>query len=128
MNKILLIIAIVFCFGLSAYAQKDIEATTEDGKVVILKADGTWEWKPEPKIKPLGVTMAGFAAVKDEMSYEKVVAILGREGELISESTIGDISTKMYSWKAGKGSGFGASMSAMFQQNKLMSKSQFGLK
>jgi len=107
---------------------KEIEATTDDGRIVILKSDGTWSFKPEPKIKPLGVTMAGFTALKEGMSYEDAVAILGREGEVQSESKFGDITTIMYQWDGARRPGLGSSMNAMFQNGKLVSKAQFGLK
>lgn len=126
-----LIVILILGLGVSGQTvapSSDIEATTDDGRVVILKADGTWTFKPEPKIKPLGVTAAGFAAVKEGMSYETVVAILGRDGDLVSESTFGATTTKMYSWKGGKTASLGASMNAIFQDDKMKSKSQFGLK
>jgi hypothetical protein len=61
------------------------------------------------------------------MTYEEVTAIIG-EGELLSETGEkgSQFYTVMYSWS---GSGdLGANMNAMFQGNKLQSKSQFGLK
>jgi hypothetical protein len=58
------------------------------------------------------------------MSYKEVVKILGTDGEIISESDIGGTKTVMYQWQS---SGFG-NMNAMFQNGKLISKSQFGLK
>ncbi len=72
-----------------------------------------------------GVTMANFSRLKNGMPYEQVVGILGKEGMELSRNQIADIETVMYQWN---GEGFGANMNAIFQQNKLMSKSQFGLK
>lgn len=82
--------------------------------------------KSEPA-KTGGVTMANFQKLKTGMKYEEVVKILGKDGELMSENDIGGTKTEMYQWD-GDGGGFGANMNAMFQNGKLVSKSQFGLK
>lgn len=73
-----------------------------------------------------GVTLANFNQIKTGMKYDEVVKILGKEGEVISESEVAGYKTVMYKWD-GSG-GFGANMNAMFQNGKLMSKSQLGLK
>lgn len=75
--------------------------------------------------EPAGVTLAQFEQVANGQTYEEVVAILGFEGTVSSESEIAGIKTAMYTWK---GDGFGANMNAMFQDGKLISKAQFGLK
>jgi hypothetical protein len=72
-----------------------------------------------------GVTMANFSKLKTGMTYTQVVKILGKDGEELSSNEIGGVKTVMYKWD---GDGFAANMNAMFQNNKLMSKSQFGLK
>ena len=127
MNKILLIIALVFCFGLSAYAQKDIEATTPDGKIVILKADGTWSYKAPVKGKVLGVTAAGYNALREGMSIAEAVAIIGSQGEITADSNAFDTRTVSMEWKPVKSNGM-ALLQLIFQGDKLMSKSQVGLK
>lgn len=73
------------------------------------------------------LTKEKFEQIKDGMTYEEVVKIIGSEGELLSESGEKGTSlyTVMYSFEA-DGS-FGANSSMMFQGNKLMNKSQFGL-
>ena len=65
------------------------------------------------------------------MSYRDVVSILGANGNEISSNRIegvpgvmDSIETKMYSWANGDGS----NMNAMFQNDKLMSKAQLGLR
>ena len=73
-----------------------------------------------------GVTKANFDKIKNGMKYDDVVKILGKEGELVSESEVGGFKTVMYSWNGDEG--WGANMNAMFQNGKLISKSQFGLK
>jgi len=73
------------------------------------------------------LTKEKFEQIKDGMTYEEVVKIIGSEGELLSESGEKGTSlyTVIYSFKA-DGS-FGANSSMMFQGGKLMNKSQFGL-
>lgn len=70
------------------------------------------------------ITLAKFNQLKTGMTYKEAVQILGSEGEVLSESDIGGTKTVMYQWQS---SGFG-NMNAMFQNNKMVSKSQFGLK
>lgn len=134
MRKMIFTMAAVMMLAIGAAAQTtehtdgSIGATTEDGRHVILNADGTWVFAAnDAKPKKLGVTKAGFGALKDGMSYEDAVAILGRAGEKMSESELGGVRTVMYQWKADRGS-LGANMNAMFQDGKLISKAQFGLK
>lgn len=73
------------------------------------------------------LTKEKFEQIKDGMTYEEVVKIIGSEGEILSESGEKGTSlyTVMYSFEA-DGS-FGANSSMMFQGGKLMNKSQFGL-
>ena len=69
------------------------------------------------------VTLEQFNNVKEGMSYEEVVGILG-EGEVISVTKIFDITTIMYDWVNKDGS----NMNATFSSNSLSVKSQFNLK
>lgn len=71
-----------------------------------------------------GVTMAQFNQLKEGMTYEDVVTILGSPGEQMSSSEIAGTKTVMYEWN---GATLGANMNAMFQNNKMASKAQFGL-
>lgn len=82
---------------------------------------------PAPEAAMGGVTMANFSKIKNGMKYADVVKILGKEGEVLSESEVSGYKTVMYKWDGDEG-GFGANMNAMFQNGKMMSKSQFGLK
>jgi hypothetical protein len=80
---------------------------------------------PEPAVKEKDeVTMEEFKKIKNGMTYEEVVEIIGFEGTEMSSTEIGGIKTIMYSWQNDDGS----NMNAMFQNNKLNTKAQFGLK
>ena len=73
---------------------------------------------------PSVVTKAEFDQIRQEMTYEDVKLIIGHPGEEISRSDIAGYTTIMYSWANSNGS----NMNAMFQNNSLVSKAQFGLR
>ena len=72
-----------------------------------------------------GVTLAMFNQLDTGMTYADAVAILGSEGTVLSESTLGDLTTVLYLW-AGTDS-LGANMNATFQNDRLVVKAQSGL-
>lgn len=76
-------------------------------------------------------SMSQFNQLSNGMSYSEATAIMGDGGELSSTNTMpgvegfsAPITTSMYMWKNSDGS----NMNAMFQNDKLVSKAQFGLK
>jgi ribosomal protein L37E len=81
--------------------------------------------KAAPTKSETGVTMANFNKIKTGMTYSEVVKILGSEGEVMSENEMAGYKTEMYQWQ---GDSFVSNMNAMFQNRKLISKAQFGLK
>jgi hypothetical protein len=76
--------------------------------------------KVENKVK---LTLETFGKIKNGQTLEEVEALIGK-GELSSESEIAGNTTKIYSFK---GDVF-SNATLTFQNDKLMSKSQFGLK
>lgn len=70
------------------------------------------------------ITMTKYSQLQTGMSYNEVVAILGKPGTELSSNEIAGTKTIMYSWDAG----FGASMNAMFQNDAMMQKAQMGLR
>lgn len=77
------------------------------------------------------VTLDKYNRIKSGMFYAEVVSIIGKDGEELSRSDIPGvqvfmppIETIMFQWKNGNGS----NMNAMFQNNSLISKAQYGLK
>lgn len=71
------------------------------------------------------VTKEQYLALKSGMSYSDAVSILGCPGEEMSSTDMAGYSTVMYMWE---GSSMGANMNAMFQNDKMVSKAQFGLR
>lgn len=77
--------------------------------------------------KETNITIEKFDRVKEGMTYEEVVQILGGPGDEASSNEITIMGNKvksvLYGWKGSDLS----SIAAMFQNNKLVSKSQIGL-
>lgn len=72
---------------------------------------------------------AAYDRMSTGMTYKQVTAILGCEGEEISSTEMAGFKTVMYMWTGSGLAGMsGANMNAMFQNNKLVSKAQMGLK
>jgi hypothetical protein len=72
------------------------------------------------------VSMEEYDALRNGMSFNDALTILGGNGQELSSSDLGGIRTSMYAWD-GCGA-FGANMNAMFQSGQLVSKAQFGLR
>lgn len=70
------------------------------------------------------VTASEFARLVDGMSYTDAVKVIGAPGAELSRSALADTTTVMYSWMNDDGS----NMNAMFQNGKMISKAQFGLR
>lgn len=77
------------------------------------------------------VTFDEYKQIENGISYKQTVAIIGYEGEEISRNKINgvpgvveSIETVMYQWVNSNGS----NLNAMFQNDKLIQKAQFGLK
>lgn len=83
------------------------------------------EVKKEKPKDETGVTLKNFEKIENGMSYDEVVKILGKEGELQSQAGEGQLKTEMYKWDGE--SGLGANMNVTFQGDKVQSKAQFGL-
>jgi len=71
-----------------------------------------------------GLTYENYLRLKEGMTYAEVVEILGTTGEELSRSDIAGYTTVMYSWQKWTG----ANMNAMFQNGRLVTKAQFGLR
>lgn len=79
---------------------------------------------PQPAFGPPPiVTKAEYDQIREGMTYEQVRSIIGATGEELSRSDLAGFTTIMYSWSNSNGS----NMNAMFQNNRLINKAQFGL-
>lgn len=71
------------------------------------------------------VTLAKFSQLQPGMSYEAAEKVMGFPGTEQSSSEVAGVRTVMYAWANSHGM---ANMNAMFQNDKLITKAQFGLK
>lgn len=74
-----------------------------------------------------GITISEFNKIEIGMTYDEVVSIIGEEGECFSSLDLGlgsDYKTELFTWNGPDGI---STASVMFQDNKVISKSQFGL-
>ncbi len=118
---ILALIALIVVFG-CADPDKNKTATNQN---TAIPPSASQAASPESQKTGGIVNAATFAQLKTGMKYADVVKIFGSEGEVLSENEMGGFKTVMYKWD---GEGFGANVNVMFQNGKLISKSQFGLK
>lgn len=108
------------------------EGVTTENEAAPVKQDTQVEkpvsQEPEtPKVDP-NISKAEFDKLENGMTYEEVVAIIGGEGEVMSEVGVkGDqFYTVMYTYEGEKG--FGSNANFTFQDGKLQAKAQLGLK
>lgn len=71
-----------------------------------------------------GLSMDKYNQLKNGMSYKEAVEVMGSEGEEMSSSEFGKYKTVSYKWS---GDNF-QFVFAVFQNDKMLSKSQSGLK
>lgn len=118
----------------SDVSSEKVETKKEVAKEEVPKSEPVQEVEePVAPVEPVeetndpGISKAEFDKIQNGMSYEEVVAIIGGEGNLQSESgSKGDqFYTVMYGFDGE--SGLGSNAILMFQGNKLETKSQFGL-
>lgn len=82
---------------------------------------------PSPLIgsgSPPIVTLAEYEQIREGMTYGEVIAVIGSPGEELSRSDMAGYVTVMYSWSNANGS----NMNAMFQNGRLVTKAQLGLR
>lgn len=78
-----------------------------------------------PSIVKEKLNLEKFNQIEMGMTYKQVVEIIGEEGTILSETEFSDIKTVIYSWY-GEGS-IGANANVTFQNDKAISKAQYGL-
>ncbi len=71
------------------------------------------------------ITLDEYTSIKNGMTYDEVVKLIGSEGTSMSESSVGNVSIKIISWY---GNGFdGSNANVTFTNNKVTGKAQIGL-
>jgi hypothetical protein len=97
--------------------------TTSEKITRIVKDPFSADASLESSIPPI-VTLSEYNAIVEGMSYGDVARAIGDTGEELSRSEIMGTTTVMYQWKNSNGS----NMNAMFQDGRLVSRAQFGLR
>lgn len=104
----------------------DIYLTVSGGEIMY---DAFSESDSEPVVyNAPTISLAEYNQIKNGMTYDEVIAIVGSFGEVLSETDLGlgpEYATAMWSWD-GEGS-WGANANVMFQGGKVVSKAQIGL-
>lgn len=129
---IILLVVGIFLFvsgiiGFDSSNSQDVNETTS-GEGFSQSAPVKTEKSKEPENKS-AISLSEFNQIDTGMTYDEVVAIIGSDGEVLSEVDLGtgeEYKTIMYTWK-GKGS-IGANANITFQGGKVISKAQLGLK
>lgn len=127
------IFVVITAIGLSENTDNAIEAPTveidtdyNNSETTDNKNGNTISEQPTSKKNSPKISKSEFDSLKTGMTYNEVVSIIGGEGELSSQVDVAGYDTKLYVWN-GEGS-IGANANVTFQNNKLVSKAQFGLK
>lgn len=112
-----------------AMAKRDAEAAAWEAELrARVKANEEEARKakanPPPRLRSSVITMAAYSRIETYMTYQEAVAVLGQPGVEVSRSHIAGYETVMYQWANRDGS----NMNAMFQNDRLVQKAQFGLR
>jgi hypothetical protein len=99
----------------------------EKGKLFVYAQLPTPDAGSSSQDQPNGctVSLAQYQKLAIGMSYAAAHQALGCEGTEMSRSDVAGYATVMYTWN---GSTLGGNMNAMFQNDRLINKSQFGLR
>lgn len=74
------------------------------------------------------ITLDEFNKIQAGMPYSKVVDIIGGNGELVSESTVGEYTAQTYMWKGSDFDTSGGNAIIIFSNGDVTAKAQSGLK
>ena len=70
------------------------------------------------------ITLEQYNSIETGMTYDDVVALLGGEGSLISDTELAGSTSQIYMWK---GKSIGSNANVTFSDGKVMAKAQTGL-
>lgn len=122
---IIALIVLIIIIAVASGGGDDDKATTDNKETKTTESTGS-DSKEESKSDEGVLTEEKFDKIKDGMSYEEVVKIIGSEGTVMSETGEKgtDLHTVMYEFET---DGAFSSSTMMFQGDKLVNKSQVGL-
>lgn len=70
------------------------------------------------------ITMDQYNSIETGMTYDEVVALLGGEGTLLSDTELAGSTSQIYMWE---GTSLGANANITFSDGKVVAKAQYGL-
>ena len=108
----------IIVLGLASLGQS---RTTEAPSRLVAAEDSS-----AAETKPCAATRAEFHRLRTGMSYIEARRVVGCEGELISQLELSGIDTATVKWDAANA--YFGSLIVTFQNNRLVSRSQFGLR
>ena len=100
---------------ISVLGSSEDSDTTNDSAVQSTEITGTASIAPK-------LTVEKYNAIDFGMSYEDVVALIGEEGENISEVSIADVTTSIYQWEEAL-----SNFNVTIQDNQVVAKAQVGV-
>lgn len=103
-------------------ASPPAEQQSKGNKPAIITGPAT---SSSPSKSGCKVTLDQYNQLRTDMSYAQVASTLGCQGTELSRSDLAGYQTVMYSWD---GAALLSNMNVMLQNNRLVSKSQFGLR
>jgi hypothetical protein len=125
------VLAIIIVAGIAGGGGESSDQTKESEKKESTEKATTTAATPkeEPKKdeKKGVVTKEKFEQIKDGMTYEEVVKIIGAEGTLVSETGEKGTATHTAIYEFEGDGSFGANANFTFQGGKLINKAQFGI-
>lgn len=99
-------------------------SANRESRDIAREAEARLSGKIPERTNPGRITKQAFGLLQTGFSYKSVCDVLGSAGTEMSRSELAGTVTVMYSWTNADGS----NMNAMFQNDRMISKAQFGLR
>jgi Beta-lactamase inhibitor (BLIP) len=121
------VLAIIIVAGVAGGGGENSDQAGKSEKEQTTEKTTTTTATPKEEPKKGVVTKEKFEQIKDGMTYEEVVKIIGAEGTLVSETGEKGTATHTAIYEFEGDGSFGANANFTFQGGKLINKAQFGI-
>jgi hypothetical protein len=121
------VLAIIIVAGVASGGEESSNQAGKSEKKQTTEKTTTTTATPKEEQKKGVVTKEKFEQIKDGMTYEEVVKIIGAEGTLVSETGEKGTATHTAIYEFEGDGSFGANANFTFQGGKLINKAQFGI-
>ncbi len=109
--------------GTESSADSESKANAAGGTDAESKTEAAAGSSKQDETPTAEITKKEFKKIKTGMSYKEVLKIIGKKGKLISTSETNGAKTNTYQWRSGSS----GTVVIIFQDNKVMSKTQVGV-